>query len=219
MARANPFADVEPVGQRRAGRDKPQLRRDEARALTGYCLAQCSPVVRPEAVAVLAAWLLGTRAAELVVQRDVRDLDDGGKLLVIPSGKTKRAERDIEIPDVLRPLLLELAKGRGGTEPLFIADDAPTAKRKLGPRRATRHWLYYHCRKMCEAAGVPVVSPHGLRRTHVSIARGAGATAHLVAEQVGHGSVQVQERSYAAPGAAAQGQRERVLKVIAGGKR
>lgn len=216
LVAANPFAGVKGTGRRRAGREKPQLRIDEATTLTDYCLGLCRPRAQPEAVAVLAAWLLGTRATELVV-RDVRDLDAGGRLLVIPQGKNRNAQRTIEIPEVLRPLLLELAGERGGSEPLFLATDAPTARRKRGTRRATRHWLHYHCGVICEAAGVPSVAPHGLRRSHMTAARAAGATAHLVAEQVGHGSVAVQARSYVAPGTAEAGQRERVLRLVQGG--
>jgi integrase len=212
---ADPFAEVEPVGRRRAGRDKEQLRVDEARKLTDLCLARCRPVVRPEPVAVLAAWLLGTRATELVV-RDVRDLDDGGRLLVIPVGKNRRAARSFEIPEVLQPLLLALAAGRGGTEPLFLTSGRGARWR---PGRATRYWLHYWCDKICRAAGVPSVAPHGLRRSHMSIARAAGATGELVAAQVGHGSVQVQERSYVAPGAAEKGRAARVLKLVQGGRR
>jgi hypothetical protein len=48
-------------------------------------------------VAVFAVLLLGPRATEFVV-RDVRDLDDGGRMLVIPHGKTRRAERVLKIP-------------------------------------------------------------------------------------------------------------------------
>jgi integrase len=212
---ADPFAEVEPVGRRRAGRDKAQLRVDEARKLTEFCLAQCTPTVRPEPVAVLAAWLLGTRATELVV-RDVRDLDDGGRLLVIPVGKNRRAERTFEIPEVLQPLLLALANGRRGTEPLFLTSGRGE---RWKPGRATRYWLHYWCDKICHAAGVPSVSPHGLRRSHISIARGAGATGELVAAQVGHGSVQVQERSYADRGAVQKGRAARVLKLVQGGRK
>lgn len=210
--RVDPFADVEGKGQRRAGREKPQLRINEARKLTNMCLALCTPTVEPEPVAVLAAELLGTRATELVV-RDVRDLDDDGRIFWIPDAKTPSGRRANEVPEVLRPLLLALAGNRDGSAPLFVA----TGRR--GARRASRHWLYYHCDRLCRAAGVPSVSPHGLRRSHMSIARAAGVTGHVVADQVGHGSTAVQDRSYVAVGAAETGQRDRVLRIVQGGKR
>lgn len=215
-AGANPFEDVEPVGRRRMGRDKPQLRVDEARKLTDFLLARCQPEVQPEAVAVLAAWLLGTRATELVV-RDIRDLDDGGRRFVIPRGKNRRAERSYEVPDVLRPLLLALAAGRGGREPLFRTSGR--GARWAGGRRGSRHWLYYWCDKLSLEAGVPSVSPHGLRRSHISVAREQGATGSVVAAAVGHGSEQVQERSYAATGAIERGRQKAVLKLMQGGRK
>jgi integrase len=214
----DPFADVKPVGRKRAGRGKSQIRVDESRTLLDFILALCSPTVKPEPVAVLVALLLGSRAHE-VVERDVRDLDDDGQLLWIPDSKTDSGRRTLEIPEVLQPLLRALAKGRRGTEPLFIATDGPGARRKRGTRRATRHWLHYHCRLLCAAAGVPVITPQALRRTHSSIARRGGATGELVAEQLGQGSVAVQRRSYVAPGAAEAGEARQVMRVLQGGRR
>jgi integrase len=215
----DPFAEVGPAGRKRAGRGKPQLRVDEARTLHTFLLARCAERIAPEPVAVLAALLLGPRAHE-VVGRDVRDLDDAGRLLWISDSKSDSGRRALEVPDALRPLLRALARGRRGDAPLFMATDAPTAKRKRGTRRATRHWLYYHCEKLCAAAGVPpAITPHGLRRSHSSIAREAGATGHLVAAQLGHGSEAVQRRSYVAAGAAETGVARTVLKAIQGGKR
>src|SRR5262245_6815509 len=208
--REDPFAEVKGKGQRRHGRDKPQLRVDEARKLTDFLLARCEPVVQPEAVAVLAAWLLGTRATELVV-RDVRDLDDDGRRFVIPVGKTRRSDRSYEVPEVLRPLLLELARGRRGNEPLFR--QSGRGSRWPAGRRGSRFWLYCWCDQLSREAGVPSVSPHGLRRSHISVAREQGATGPVVAAAVGHGSVQVQERSYLAAGAAERGRQRAVLKL------
>jgi integrase len=187
--------------------------------LLDYLLARCAERVTPELVAVLVALLLGPRAHEMV-GGDVRDLDDGGRLFWIADSKSDEGRRALEVPGIVQPLLLELARGRRGAAPLFVADDAPTAKRKRGRRRATRHWLYYHCEKLCTAAGVPDISPHGLRRSHSSIARAAGATAELVAKQLGHGSTTVQARSYVAAGAAESGQARKVeLRLVKGGGR
>ncbi len=213
----NPFAGIDPAGRKRAGRGKAQLRVDESRVLMDHLLELCAGGTVVEAVAVLCALLLGPRASEVVL-RDVRDLDDGGRLLWIPDAKTDSGRRTLEIPEVLRPLLLDLARGRSGKAPLFIATDAPTAKRKRGARRATRDWLYYHCGRLCAAAGVPEITPQALRRTHGSIANEAGATAELVAAQLGHGSIAVQKRSYVAPGAAETGRARRVMRLLHGGR-
>ena len=94
---ADPFAKVKPVGRKRAGRGKPQLRVDEGRVLLDFLLARCAGGATPEPVAVLAALLLGPRAPEFV-EREVRDLDDNGRLLWIPDSKSDSGRRVLEIP-------------------------------------------------------------------------------------------------------------------------
>ncbi len=178
---ANPFEHVDGVGRRRHG--KPQLGVDEATKLANKCLELGA---EPAAVAVLAALLLGPRASE-VIERDVRDLDDSGRLLWIRESKTDAGKRAVEVPEMLRPLLLGLAKDRIAAAPLFWDDDGA---------RPTRHWVLYHCRRLCELAGVPRTTAHGLRGTHGSLARRGGATAELVAAQLGHSSTGVTERAY-----------------------
>jgi len=179
--RDNPFAEVEGAGRRRKG--KAQLGVDEARKLTELCLSMAA---QPEAVAVLAALLLGPRASE-VIERDVRDLDDGGRLLWIRDSKSEAGKRAIEVPEVLRPLLLALAKDRIAAAPLFWDSRG---------KRPSRHWVLNHCQRLCRLAGVPVVSAHGLRGTHGSLARRGGATAELVAAQLGHAHVGVTNAAY-----------------------
>jgi integrase len=179
--REDPFAEVEPVGRRRKG--KAQLGVDEARKLTELCLS-LGP--QPEAVAVLATLLLGPRASE-VIDRDVRDLDDGGRLLWIRDSKTEAGKRSVEVPEVLRPLLLALSRDRIAGAPLFRDQDG---------ERPTRHWVLHHCRRLCKLAGVPEVSAHGLRGTHGSLARRGGATAELVAAQLGHAGTYVTTTAY-----------------------
>lgn len=179
--RANPFEGVESVGRRRRG--KPQLGVDEARKLTAACLAAG---VHPEPVAVIATLLLGPRASE-VIERDVRDLDDDGRLLWIRDSKTEAGKRALEIPELLRPLLLHLASDRIAAAPLFW---------NASGSRPTRHWVRDQCQRFCRLAGVPEITAHGLRGTHGSIARRGGATAELVAAQLGHASVGVTNAAY-----------------------
>lgn len=204
--RVDPFADVEAVGRRKKG--KVQLYVDESRALLDHCLALCSKGARPEPVAVICALLLGPRSSEVVL-RDVRDLDDGGRLLWIPDSKTPSGRRHLEVPEVLRPLLLELAKDRIGAAPLFVKRDG---------ERATRHWMNHHCKAITKKATGRSVPPHGLRGTHSSIARRGGATGELVAAQLGHASTTMQEGTYATAEAMQAGKASTVLQVLKGGK-
>ena len=75
------------------------------------------------------AFLLGLRASE-VTDRVVRDLDDNGRLLWIEFGKTKRSRRTLEIPALLRPYLLSLAKDRPVDAQLISRTISPCAWRQ-----------------------------------------------------------------------------------------
>src|SRR6185503_18244130 len=129
--RDNPLEQIKPVGQRNRG--KPQLRLDEARRLVTLC-EQKARKGDEAAIAVLTAFLLGLRASE-VTDRVVRDLDDGGRLLWVEFGKTRRSRRTLEVPAMLRPFLVALAEGR--------PPDAQLITRAATPRggRRDRHWL------------------------------------------------------------------------------
>jgi integrase len=187
---SSPFADVEGKGRRKTG--KPQISIDESRKLYAFCMTAiaeaATPYHRSEATAVLAVLLLGPRATE-VTRRAVRDLDDGGRVLWIRRSKTEAGRRHLEVPDDLRPLLLELARDKIGAAPLFTDREG---------KAPTRHWLNHHCKRICKAAGVPVIPPHGLRGTHSSIAKRGGATGAIVSAQLGHAIAipEVTDRAY-----------------------
>lgn len=195
--RADPFADVEGVGKRRRG--KKQLTVNESRQYVTACLAL---VPRPDAVAALAYLLLGIRASELT-DREVRDLDDGGRLLWIPEAKTEAGKRLLEVPEMLRPHLLAMAEGKRPTDRLFAHD---------------RKWGWRAVRRFCKLAGVPVICTHGARGTHTTIARTAGATAEVVAGALGHASTAMQEQHYVADGVAAIVQQRAAWRVLSGGR-
>lgn len=150
---SNPFVMIEPRGERSRG--KPQLRVDEARKLLNTVNADASA----EATGVLMALLMGLRAHE-IVERTARDLDDGGRLLWIPKSKTRAGVRQIAVPAMLQPRLRELAAGKRPDERIF--------------GDMTRHALHYHVVRFAELAGVPRVTPHGLRGTFTTLAVTAG---------------------------------------------
>lgn len=206
--RANPFADVEPVGVRVYGADKERLMVDESRVLQAYCHAHAGD---PGAVITLAYLLLGPRASELV-RRDVRDLDDGGRLLWIGKTKSKAGRRRFLVPPELVPLLIAIAAGRPSDAPLFVRD---------GGIRWTRHVAYGHVRRVCKAAGVPVLPPQALRRTQATLATDAGATGLMVAAHLGHEvpAPAVTDQAYVGRDAATDARVERGLRVLQGGRR
>lgn len=199
--KADPFASVEPIGRKTHGRTKRRLRVDESRRLWAYCLEHRDD---PRAVLTLAYLVLGARASE-VIDRTVRDLDDEGRRLWIEGAKTATGDRSLAVPDPLRELLLELAHGKAPGDRLFGA--------------WTRHAAYRHVRAILGAAGVPVLSPQALRRTHADVATDAGLASDAVAAHLGHTSASVTDRSYRDREVTREARAERTLRVITGGKR
>ncbi len=207
--RADPFADVEPVGRKALGADKPQLTVSESEQLDAWCRARAGD---PDAVITLGYLLLGTRASELV-RRNCRDVDMGGALLWIGATKTAAGRRRLLVPPELGAMLIALAAGRPGDAPLFAHPDGS---------RWSRHVAYGRVRRTCQAAGVPVLAPQALRRTQSTMATDAGATGLDVARQLGHAvprAPAVTTRSYVSPEAARDAQAQRAFRVIAGGRR
>ena len=113
--RQNPFASVQPIGRMNVG--KKQLRIDEARRFEAVCLKQAESGDTAAFGALLMIYL-GLRQSE-VAARVKRDIDDEGRVLWIPSGKTKNAKRRLKIPEHLRPLLLTLLTEKESEDRLF----------------------------------------------------------------------------------------------------
>jgi len=213
--RVNPFAEVEPVGRKVEGADKSRLTVDESRRLQTYCHEHAADL---GAVITLAYLLLGSRASELV-RRDVRDLDDGGRLLWIGKTKTTAGRRRLLIPDELAPYLVAIAGDRPGDAPLFVSE---ASRRWSAGRRWSRHMAYNHVRRICTAAKVPTLPPQALRRTQSTLATEAGVTALAVAQHLGHATSAapaVTHRSYVERDAARDAAIKRGLRVLQGGRR
>jgi integrase len=147
----NPLEGVEGQGRRRHGKE--QLRIDEARRWQAKAI-ELADKGSAGAVAAMSSLLLGMRASEIVT-RVVRDLDDDGRLLWIPEAKTEKGRRTLQIPELLRPYLRELAKGRPADAPLFGAHD--------------RHWVRKWVQRICRDA-----RPGGLCARHARPAQHAG---------------------------------------------
>ncbi len=186
---SSPFAEVRPIGKKRAG--KPQLRIEEAKRFTDAGLSYFTETQNPLAIAALVAITMGPRASE-VLNRTVRDLDNGGKILVIDSGKNERAKRRLDVPLFLQPILLQLARGRDPLARLFglNTDGAPWRRQSL----------YSIVHKICERAQVPRVCTHSLRGFWATTSVQIGTPSQAVAATLGHGSFAITERHYAAPG-------------------
>lgn len=194
--RENPLASIEPMGRRKRGKE--QLRVSEARTFIATC-RRLGDQGDAGAIAAMTSLLLGLRGGE-VVDRVVRDLDDDGRLLWIPVAKTEAGRRTLEVPAMLRPYLLGLAKGKQPTDRLFTEKD--------------RHWLLYHVRRVCRLAGLPAITAHSLRGLHSTLATEHGATGHIVASALGHTSYTTTQKHYVQPGTVERVARRRVLELV-----
>ena len=137
------------------------------------------------------------------MSRVVRDLDDNGTLLWIPTSKTEAGRRNLRIPPLLQPYLGELAKGKLPEALLFGTH--------------WRDWIRKSVARICEAAGVPKVTAHSMRGLHSTLAVEHGMSAHVVAASLGHESSRTTVQSYIRPEAVAGAQQRRVLSVLKGG--
>jgi len=207
--RANPFADVEPVGARVVGADKVTLSTDESRRLEAWCIAHGT---NQHAVLTLAYLYLGTRASELW-KRNVRDIDDAGTVLRVGKTKTAAGRRHFRLPDVLRDLLADLVRDKAPDDPIFTNE--------LGARMG-RTTAWERVREVCQAAGVGAIGPQAIRRTSASVAAEAGEMPLAIARHLGHATGDapaVTTRSYVSRDAATTSSIERRLRVLQGGRR
>lgn len=203
---STPFRDVKPVGKLNTG--KPQLRIEEARRFTVAAIEYFEKTRRPLAIGALLALSMGLRTSE-VLDRVVRDLDDGARYLWIDAGKTANARRHLEVPELVQPYLLLLATGKQPDDFLFGASES-------GGRRYPQK-MWEMVRRLCQRAGVPVVCTHSLRGLWATLAVQSGAASHVVAANLGHHSFQVTERHYAQGSAVKNAATARVLEMLGGG--
>lgn len=193
----DPWSGVVPEGKRKRG--KTQLRLDEARIFSEHCLSVID--TEESALPALVTLILARRAGE-VVALTARDVDDGGRLLWVEDAKTPAGKVTVVVPEVLvQPLRRRALAAEGG---------------RLWKR--SRHWLGYHVRRLCLAAGVTKVCPHSMRGLHWTLARKAGATAEDLVRQLGHTNRSVGERHYEAPGTGTQTDVAKVALRIVGGE-
>jgi integrase len=195
----DPLQGIEVQGKRKRGKPKFQAIEDDSRRFLakGLELARAGDV---GATAAVTALVLGMRASE-IAGRVVGDLDDGARKLAIPYAKTDAGIRRLLIPDVLQPLVVALARDKGRDAKLF------------GPK-ANRHWVLRAVWRVCKAAGVKVISAHGLRGVHAELAVDAGITGEVVAASLGHESFQTTARHYAGADAVSGARVARVVDAL-----
>lgn len=189
----NPFEKVEPVG--RKSRGKLQLRLDEARTFYEHCMKAWREDKDATAIGAVLPFVMNLRATE-VAELEGRDVDDKGRILWVAEGedergedkgKTDAARRRLKIPAPLRPIMMTLAALAGADGRLFTLLDGRPAD-----RHRVADWARIHMRR----AKVRVVSTHGLRGTHSTLATEAGTSPEQLARSMGHESPAMTERHY-----------------------
>ena len=110
------------------------------------------------------------------------------------------------MPEVLRPRLLKLSADPAPDAYLFGLSS--TGKPK------SRQLLHIAVRRLCVAAGVPVVCPHSLRGVWATAGVRSGALSHAVAAALGQGSFAVTAKHYVQPGAIDGARAERLVQLL-----
>lgn len=167
---------------------KPTLKVDGARQLLHVALVEAQQAPQSAATCVLLCLLMGLRATE-AVSITPEAVDDNGRLLHIEDSKTAAGVRVLEVPEMLRELLLRACSGYASDYRVF---------------QLTRYGLYSQANRLCREAGVKEVGCHGLRRTHATLARQAGLSGPVVAAALGHTNDVVTHKHYVAPGTQAR---------------
>lgn len=203
--RANPFKDVMPVGRKAKGKE--QLRVDESRVYMRHCMKAWRERQDRGAVAGLLALVFSMRASE-VAQLVARDVDDKGRVLRIAEAdaKTDASKRAAAVPEAIRPVLLALAESPACTDGHLFAKEDGTP--------ADRHWVLYHARKHMKAAGVPVITAHGLRGTSATIGSAKTGGATVMMDALGHTSESMTKAHYIDAEAMADAQAESVAALL-----
>lgn len=212
----NVFVKVKGIGKRRTG--KPQFTGDEAHKwfVFMFDIAERRRTFRErddsdKAIALLMLLLMALRQGD-VIKRRVRDVDLNATVLRVTKGKTAKSNRPRKVPEMLRPLLKQIADGRDAEEWLFPAPDS-----KSGAH--THHWLRKAMHRFCKEAGVPYIPPHGLKGTSGSILAETGELSDKIADHLSHTRSSMTERHYIAPGVVDGAQAERAFAIISGGRR
>jgi len=211
----NPDKKIYLRGKRKKGKVKLNGEQTERFIQAGMRLAEQGDL---GAVASLLLLVLAMRASEVtgLVRRAV---DCDFTVVNVLRGKTDPSVRALELPMerdehgrvaaigvFLQECLRQLCEG--------LAWDALVFPGEQGQRRHHK-WVWDATHRICAAAGVTVISSHGLRATHLTLGEERGTTSNALVKQAGHSRV-VQEAHYLAPGAKEKGAASRFKAAMKG---
>jgi integrase len=108
--------------------------------------------------------------------------------------KTPAGRRTLEVPEVLRPLLVRAAANKLADEYLFATEDG---------KLHWRDWIINNVRRVCGLVKVPKVTAHAMRGLLATLTAERGLAGHLIAATLGHEDERTTMAAYAASGSAA----------------
>jgi integrase len=115
------------------------------------------------------------------------------------SPKTQAGERTITIPSeavaALRHQRIAQAECRLLAGAVWMDDDRVFSNLSGGPVQAC--WVEHAITEVCDGAGLPRVTPHGLRHLHASLLLGKGLPLTAVSARLGHASPHITMSIYA----------------------
>ncbi|MDF9874806.1 tyrosine-type recombinase/integrase [Cellulosimicrobium cellulans] len=183
------------------GVDLPRKVPSERVYLTHEQVGELAREAKGHGTLVLVLAYCGLRWGEAVELR-VRDLDmlrrrivvrrnavQMGSRIVVGTPKTHH-QRSVPFPRFLSLPLAAACEGKPADGLVFAAADGAYLKR---PDRASGGWFSGAVRR----AGVPEITPHGLRHTAASLAVSAGANVKAVQRMLGHASASMTLDVYA----------------------
>lgn len=100
--------------------------------------------------------------------------------------KNTASMRTIAIDPIISEQLHEKVQGLPATQPMFIPEG----------QRVYLSTVNYRLAKHCKAAGVPLISAHGLRHTHASLLIYDGVSISSVAKRLGHSNTITTQKTY-----------------------
>lgn len=121
--------------------------------------------------------------------RIAAQLDRDGRRVPL---KTRNAKRTLDLPGSLVDTLKRHEQSRLDRSPASLVFTTAIGK-PLNHRNVARRGLVSACKK----AGLPIISPHGIRHAHASALLADGWDLAAVSRRLGHGSVAITASTYA----------------------
>lgn len=111
---------------------------------------------------------------------------------------TKTGEkREVPIPEIIMPDLIETIKGKNNDDLVFTDDDGERIREQVASKRPKRAGSQQWFGNALAAAGLPPMRVHDLRHTAASIAISSGANVKAVQRMMGHRDATMTLKRYA----------------------